>query len=71
MALLADDRATAAKLGSVNALHVVELMCEDPIVTIRLVEARLGVARPTALRLLRQPLPATGRCSGWLRFSRT
>jgi Fic family protein len=52
-------RATAAKLGSVNALHVVELMCENPIVTTRLVEARLGVARPTALRLLRQ-LEATG-----------
>lgn len=52
-------RATAAKLGSVNALHVVDLMCENPIVTTRLVEARLGVARPTALRLLRQ-LEATG-----------
>jgi predicted transcriptional regulator len=29
-------------------------MCENPIVTTRLVEARLGVTRPTALRLLRQ-----------------
>lgn len=47
-------RSTAAGLGSVNALHVVDLMCENPIVTTRLVEARLGVARPTALRLLRQ-----------------
>jgi Fic family protein len=52
-------RATAAKLGSVNALHVVDLMCENPIVTTRLVEGRLGVARPTALRLLRQ-LEAAG-----------
>jgi Fic family protein len=47
-------RAQAAELGSVNALQVVDLMCENPIVTTRLVEARLGVARPTALRLLRQ-----------------
>jgi Fic family protein len=47
-------RARAAELGSVNALQVVDLMCENPIVTTRLVEGRLGVARPTALRLLRQ-----------------
>jgi len=47
-------RATATGLGSVNALLVVDLMCENPIVTTRLVEARLGVSRPTALRLLRQ-----------------
>jgi predicted transcriptional regulator len=32
----------------------VDLMCENPIVTTRLVDGRLGVARPTALRLLRQ-----------------
>ena len=37
-----------------NALQLVDLMCENPIVTSRLVEGRLGVARPTALRLLRQ-----------------
>lgn len=47
-------RARASTLGSVNALQTVELICENPIVTSRLVEARLGVARPTALRLLRQ-----------------
>jgi len=47
-------RSVATGLGSVNALQVVDLMCENPIVTTRLVEARLGVARPTALRLLRQ-----------------
>ncbi|MCD6727341.1 MAG: Fic family protein [Solirubrobacteraceae bacterium] len=52
-------RATATELGSVNALQVVDLMCENPIVTSRLVEGRLGVARPTALRLLRQ-LTAAG-----------
>ena len=47
-------RAAAAALRSVNAFQVVDLMCENPIVTTRLVEGRLGVARPTALRLLRQ-----------------
>ncbi|MGH2856421.1 MAG: Fic family protein [Solirubrobacteraceae bacterium] len=47
-------RATASAVGSVNALQLVDLVCENPIVTTRLVEAHLGVARPTALRLLRQ-----------------
>ncbi|MCC6833172.1 MAG: Fic family protein [Thermoleophilia bacterium] len=47
-------RAVATDLRSVNALQVVDLMCENPIVTTRLVEARLDVTRPTALRLLRQ-----------------
>ena len=47
-------RSRATELGSVNALQLVDLMCENPIVTTRVVEARLGVARPTALRLLRQ-----------------
>lgn len=47
-------RAIATELRSVNALQVVDLMCENPIVTTRLIEGRLGVARPTALRLLRQ-----------------
>ena len=46
-------RTLASDLGSVNALQLVDLICENPIVTSRLVEARLGVARPTALRLLR------------------
>lgn len=36
-------RASAAKLSSVNALRVVDFMCENPIVTTRLVEAGLGV----------------------------
>ncbi|MDQ6775610.1 MAG: Fic family protein [Actinomycetota bacterium] len=54
VALTERYRATAAGLGSNNALQVVDLMCENPIVTTRLIEARLGVARPTALRLLRQ-----------------
>ena len=52
-------RDTAAGLGSVNAMQLVDLVCENPIVTSRLVEARLGVTRPTALRLLRQ-LEAAG-----------
>lgn len=47
-------REQASALGSVNALRLVDVMCENPTVTTRLVEARLGVARPTALRLLRQ-----------------
>ena len=47
-------RATATELGSLNAVQVVDVVCENPIVTTRLLEARLGVARPTALRLLRQ-----------------
>jgi Fic family protein len=47
-------RTQATELGSVNALQLVELMCENPIVTTRRIEARLGVARPTALRLLRR-----------------
>lgn len=47
-------RDTATGLGSLNAVQAVDLVCENPIVTTRLLEARLGVARPTALRLLRQ-----------------
>lgn len=47
-------RVVASRIGSVNALQLVDLICENPIVTTRLVEARIGVARPTALRLLRQ-----------------
>lgn len=31
-----------------------DLVCETPIVTARLAEARLGVTRPTSLKLLRQ-----------------
>lgn len=47
-------RRVAAEIGSMNAMHVVDLVCENPVVTTKLIEARLGVARPTALRLLRQ-----------------
>jgi len=47
-------RAIAAEIGSVNAMKAVDAICENPIVTTRLIEAHLGVARPTALRLLRQ-----------------
>ncbi len=47
-------RAAAASIGSPNALALVELICENPLVTTRLVEERLGVSRPTSLRLLRQ-----------------
>jgi Fic family protein len=47
-------RTLASGLGRVNALQLVDLICENPIVSTRVVEARLGVTRPTALRLLRQ-----------------
>jgi Fic family protein len=54
VALREHYRTTATELRSVNALQLVDLICENPIVTTRLIEAHLGVARPTALRLLRQ-----------------
>jgi Fic family protein len=44
----------AATMGTPNGLAVVDLICENPLATTRLVEERLGVSRPTALRLLRQ-----------------
>ena len=44
----------AAALGTANGLGLVELICENPLVTTRLVEERLGVSRPTAIRLLRK-----------------
>jgi Fic family protein len=46
-------RAPAASIGSINALALVDLICENPVVTTRLIEERLGVSRPTSLRLLR------------------
>ena len=52
-------RATAASIASSNATALVDLVCETPIVSSRAVEARLGVTRPTALKLLRQ-LEAAG-----------
>jgi predicted HTH transcriptional regulator len=44
----------AAAMGTPNGLAVVDLICENPLATTKLVEERLGVSRPTALRLLRQ-----------------
>jgi Fic family protein len=44
----------AASLGSANAPALVDLICENPVVTTRSIEARLDVSRPTALRLLRR-----------------
>jgi DNA-binding Lrp family transcriptional regulator len=41
-------------MGTPNGLAAVDLICENPLATTRLVEERLGVSRPTALRLLRQ-----------------
>ena len=47
-------RHAAGSIGSTNALALVDLICENPLLTTRLVEQRLGVTRPTSLRLLRQ-----------------
>jgi Fic family protein len=47
-------RTMAAAITSSNAMILVDLVCETPIVSSRAVEARLGVTRPTALKLLRQ-----------------
>lgn len=47
-------RSTAASIGTANSLALVDLICENPLVTTRLVEERLSVSRPTSLRLLRQ-----------------
>jgi len=47
-------RQAAAAVGTSNALALVDLICENPIVTTRSIEDRLGVSRPTALRLLRR-----------------
>lgn len=44
----------AASLGTANAIDLVDLICENPVVTTRSIENRLGVSRPTALRLLRR-----------------
>jgi Fic family protein len=44
----------AASLGTANAVALVDLICENPVVTTRSIESRLGVSRPTALRLLRR-----------------
>jgi Fic family protein len=52
-------RAAAATIASSNGMALVDLVCETPIVSSRTVEGRLGVTRPTALKLLRQ-LEAVG-----------
>ncbi len=44
----------AATMGTPNALTLVDLICENPVVTTRSIEDRLDVSRPTALRLLRR-----------------
>lgn len=44
----------AVTLGTANALVLVELICENPVVTARSIESRLDVSRPTALRLLKR-----------------
>lgn len=47
-------RADAAAAASGNAVALVDLVCETPIVSSRVVETGLDVKRPTALKLLRQ-----------------
>jgi Fic family protein len=47
-------RSAAAVVHSTNAMLLVDLVCETPIVSARIVEDRLGVTRPTALKLLQQ-----------------
>ena len=44
----------ASALPSPHGPAVVDLLCENAVITARSVEARLGVSRPTALRLLRR-----------------
>jgi len=41
-------------MGTAKAIDAVDLICQSPVVTARLMEQRLGVSRPTALRLLRR-----------------
>ena len=47
-------RRRAASLSSRNAIALVDLACEAPVLTARLVTERLDVTRPTAGSLLRQ-----------------
>lgn len=47
-------RQRAASLPSRNAIRLVDLACEAPVLTARLVTERLDVTRPTAGSLLRQ-----------------
>jgi Fic family protein len=47
-------RVAATAISSSKAMMLVDLVCEVPIISSRAVEAKLGVTRPTALKLLRQ-----------------
>ncbi len=47
-------REAASALGTANAFDLVDLICENPVLTTRSIENRLAVSRPTALRLLRR-----------------
>ncbi len=47
-------REIAVTQATPNALALVDLLCENPVVTTGSVEAALGVSRPTALRLLKR-----------------
>jgi len=47
-------RGAASTLASSNAMVLVDLICEAPILSSRSVEEGLRVTRPTALKLLRQ-----------------
>lgn len=47
-------RSAASAIPSSNGMALVDVVCEHPIVSSRAVEDRLGVTRPTALKLLRQ-----------------
>ncbi|MBS1679122.1 MAG: Fic family protein [Actinobacteria bacterium] len=49
-----DYLGAAIALRTPNALSLVALICENPVVTTKSIETRLGVSRPTALRLLRR-----------------
>jgi Fic family protein len=52
-------RVSATTIASSKGVALVDLVCEMPVVSSHTVEARLGVTRPTALKLLRQ-LEAVG-----------
>ncbi len=52
-------RTATGSIASSKSMAMVDLVCETPIVSSRGVEVRLGVTRPTALKLLRQ-LEAVG-----------
>lgn len=52
-------RSAASAIPSSNGMALIDLVCEHPIVSSRAAEDRLGVTRPTALKLLRQ-LEAVG-----------